>query len=63
MLQNIDKLWIEAHVENPVHFVEHEKGDPVQPKTLPDVVDKTTFAGLQRTWLEKQNKFVLNWEI
>ena len=27
------------------------------------VIDKTTFADLQRTWQEQQNKFVLNWEI
>jgi len=27
------------------------------------VVDKTTFADLQRTWQEQQNKYVLNWEI
>jgi Rrf2 family transcriptional regulator, cysteine metabolism repressor len=28
-----------------------------------DVIDQTTFADLQRTWEEKQNKFVPNWEI
>lgn len=28
-----------------------------------DVIDKTTFADLLRDWTEKQNKFVLNWEI
>jgi len=27
------------------------------------VVDRTTFADLRREWMEKQNKFVLNWEI
>src|SRR5271157_47396 len=27
------------------------------------VVDKTTFAGLLRAWTDKQNKYVLNWEI
>jgi hypothetical protein len=27
------------------------------------VVDKTTFADLQRAWQEQQNKYVLNWEI
>jgi Rrf2 family transcriptional regulator, cysteine metabolism repressor len=32
-------------------------------QAISDVVDKTTFASLQRTWMEKQNKFVLNWEI
>jgi len=28
-----------------------------------DIVDHTTFADLLRCWAEKQNKFVLNWEI
>jgi Rrf2 family protein len=28
-----------------------------------DIVDHTTFADLLRRWTEKQNKFVLNWEI
>ena len=28
-----------------------------------EVVDKTTFAELYRLWLERQNKFVPNWEI
>ncbi len=28
-----------------------------------EIVDKTTFAGLLRAWTEKQNKYVLNWEI
>ncbi len=27
------------------------------------VIDKTTFADLLRNWQEKQNKYVLNWEI
>jgi len=27
------------------------------------VIDKTTFADLQRAWQEQQNKYVLNWEI
>ena len=27
------------------------------------IVDKTTFADLLRGWQDKQNKFVLNWEI
>ena len=30
---------------------------------ISDVIDKTTFAGLLRGWTEKQNKYVLNWEI
>jgi Rrf2 family protein len=28
-----------------------------------EIVDKTTFAGLLRGWTEKQNRYVLNWEI
>jgi Rrf2 family protein len=28
-----------------------------------EIVDKTTFAGLLRGWTDKQNKYVLNWEI
>jgi Rrf2 family protein len=28
-----------------------------------EIIDKTTFAGLLRAWTEKQNQFVLNWEI
>src|ERR1700761_5304384 len=27
------------------------------------IIDKTTFADLLRSWTEKQNRFVLNWEI
>jgi len=27
------------------------------------IVDHTTFADLLRSWAEKKNKFVLNWEI
>jgi Rrf2 family cysteine metabolism transcriptional repressor len=27
------------------------------------VVDKTTFADILRNWREKQNRYVLNWEI
>jgi Rrf2 family protein len=27
------------------------------------VIDKTTFADLQRAWQDQQNKYVLNWEI
>jgi Rrf2 family transcriptional regulator, cysteine metabolism repressor len=27
------------------------------------IIDRTTFADLLRTWAEKQNRFVLNWEI
>ena len=28
-----------------------------------EIIDKTTFAALLRDWTEKQNKYVLNWEI
>jgi Rrf2 family transcriptional regulator, cysteine metabolism repressor len=27
------------------------------------VIDKTTFSDLLRAWTDKQNKYVLNWEI
>ena len=32
-------------------------------RAVPAIVDHTTFADLLRSWQEKQNKFVLNWEI
>ncbi len=32
-------------------------------RAVSEVIDKTTFADLLRAWTEKQNKFVLNWEI
>jgi Rrf2 family protein len=32
-------------------------------KSVSAIVDQTTFADLHREWMEKQNKFVLNWEI
>lgn len=28
-----------------------------------EILDKTTFADLARAWAEKQNRYVLNWEI
>ena len=28
-----------------------------------EIIDKTTFAALLRGWTEKQNRYVLNWEI
>jgi Rrf2 family transcriptional regulator, cysteine metabolism repressor len=28
-----------------------------------DILDKTTFADLTRAWADKQNRYVLNWEI
>ena len=31
--------------------------------SVSEIIDKTTFAGLLRAWTEKQNKYVLNWEI
>jgi Rrf2 family protein len=31
--------------------------------SVSEIIDKTTFAGLLRGWTEKQNKYVLNWEI
>jgi Rrf2 family cysteine metabolism transcriptional repressor len=32
-------------------------------RAVSDIVDRKTFADLLRGWTEKQNKFVLNWEI
>ena len=32
-------------------------------RAISGVIDKTTFADLLRTWNEKQNRYVLNWEI
>ena len=32
-------------------------------QAISSVVDKTTFADLLHAWQEKQNKYVLNWEI
>ena len=32
-------------------------------RAVSDIVDHTTFADLLRSWAEKQNKYVLNWEI
>ena len=32
-------------------------------KAVAAIVDRTTFSDLLRGWTEKQNKFVMNWEI
>ena len=32
-------------------------------RAVSNVLDRTTFADIVRNWSEKQNKFVLNWEI
>ena len=32
-------------------------------QAVSNVIDRTTFADLLRAWHEKQNKYVLNWEI
>lgn len=32
-------------------------------RAVSEIVDHTTFADLLSRWTEKQNKFVLNWEI
>jgi len=32
-------------------------------RSVSSIVDRTTFADLLRGWAEKQNRFVLNWEI
>ena len=32
-------------------------------RAVAEIIDKTSFADLLRGWTDKQNKFVLNWEI
>jgi Rrf2 family protein len=32
-------------------------------RAVAGIIDRTTFADLLAAWTEKQNKFVLNWEI
>jgi Rrf2 family protein len=32
-------------------------------RAVAEIIDRTTFADLLHRWHEKQNKFVLNWEI
>jgi len=32
-------------------------------RAVSDIIDKTTFADLLRGWTDRQNRFVLNWEI
>jgi Rrf2 family cysteine metabolism transcriptional repressor len=32
-------------------------------QAVSEIVDKTSFEDLQRGWRDKQNRFVLNWEI
>ena len=32
-------------------------------QAVSDIIDKTTFADLVRDWTDKQNRYVLNWEI
>jgi len=32
-------------------------------RAVSDIIDKTTFAELLRAWTERQNRYVLNWEI
>lgn len=32
-------------------------------RAVSEVIDRTTFADLLRSWNEKQNRYVLNWEI
>lgn len=32
-------------------------------QAISGIVDKTTFADLVREWADRQNRFVLNWEI
>jgi hypothetical protein len=32
-------------------------------QAVSSVIDKTTFGDLLRGWQEKQNRYVMNWEI
>lgn len=32
-------------------------------RAVAEIIDRTTFSDLLRQWAEKQNRFVLNWEI
>ena len=32
-------------------------------RAVAEIIDRTTFADLLHRWREKQNKFVMNWEI
>ena len=32
-------------------------------RAVSEILDKTTLADILRSWSEKQNRFVLNWEI
>jgi hypothetical protein len=32
-------------------------------QAISGIVDKTTFADLRHGWTDKQNRYVLNWEI
>jgi Rrf2 family cysteine metabolism transcriptional repressor len=32
-------------------------------KSISDIVDRTTFAELTRSWRERQNRYVPNWDI
>ncbi len=59
-------------VEGPQQTRNRSKRRPESPFTemwrqvdraVSEVLDKTTFAELHRQWLERQNKFVPNWEI
>jgi len=44
--------------ETPFTAMWHDVDQPVS-----QIIDHTTFADLLRQWSEKQNRFVLNWEI
>jgi len=62
-----------------LRFVEGPQSNKSRPRRKPDtpftdmwnqvdsaighIIDRTTFADLLRAWSDKQNKFVLNWEI
>ena len=59
-------------VEGPIQGRNHAKRKADTPFTemwqrvdraVSEVVDRTTFADLVRDWADKQNRYVLNWEI
>lgn len=59
-------------VEGPQQGKGHSRGKSETPFTdmwqqvdhaVSEIIDKTSFADLLRGWSDKQNKFVLNWEI
>ncbi len=59
-------------VEGPGHGKARSKRKPESPfasmwqdvdRAVGEIIDRTTFGDLLRSWQEKQTEFVLNWEI